>query len=166
MAKMNLLLYPDRLLRIKAEPVVTVDSGIKSFLDGMMDKIDECGGLGLAAPQCGVGLRMFVMHIPGHDRLAFINPIIEDLEEGISTMSEGCLSLPGALIEVSRPSSVRLCALDYNGSPVDICCRGIASVCAQHENDHLDGVLILDKADPTERRIAWQSVWDAGHPAH
>jgi peptide deformylase len=163
---MGLLLYPDRLLRLRSEPVEVVTRDIQDFLDTMMDKMDEWGGIGLAAPQCGVNLRIFVMHLPGHKRLAFVNPKIEDLGEGISTMNEGCLSLPGALLEISRPSTIRLRALDYDGLPVDISCRGLASVCAQHENDHLDGILILDRVDPTERRLALQNVWDAEHPHH
>ena len=163
---MNLLLYPDRLLRVRSHNVEVVDSAIRSYLDSMMYKMDECGGIGLAAPQCGLGLRMFVMHIPGHERLAFVNPKLEDLGEGVSTMSEGCLSLPGASVEISRPSSVRIRALDYNGLLVDIRCTGLASICVQHENDHLDGVLILDKADPTDRRLALQKVWEAEHPSH
>jgi peptide deformylase len=86
--------------------------------------------------------------------------------EGVSTINEGCLSLPGATLEISRPSAVKLRALDYYGAPFEIVCRGLSSACVQHETDHLDGVLIFDRADPTERRRAIQNVWDAEHPSH
>ena len=81
-------------------------------------------------------------------------------------MEEGCLSLPGAIVEVTRSSSIRLRATDHHGVSVDVCYRGLASICVQHENDHLDGVLILDKADSFGRRLALQNVWDAVHPHH
>lgn len=160
---MDLQLYPSSVLRGSCKTVESITPEIQKSLDEMMDKMDAWGGVGLAAPQCGLSLRMFVMHIPGHGRRAFVNPELEDLQEGLYSMEEGCLSLPGALIEVTRPSSVRLRALDHHGVSVDLCCRGLVSVCAQHENDHLDGVLILDKADSINRRAALQSVWDSVH---
>ena len=163
---MNILLYPDNWLRTKAKSVESITPWIQTVISEMMDKMDECGGLGLAATQCGIGLRIFVTHIPGQERMVFVNPELEDLKEGIATMTEGCLSLPDALVEVSRPSSVRLRALDFRGCPVDIFCRGIMSACVQHENDHLDGILILDKTDPVEKRLALQNVWAAEHPRH
>jgi peptide deformylase len=163
---MNLLLYPDRLLRVRSSFVESVTPAVRTYLDEMMDRMDEWGGVGLAAPQCGLLMRMFVTHLPGQGRMAFINPRIEDLQEGIETMTEGCLSLPGAVVEVSRPSAVRVQALDYQGKPVEIYCRGLSSACVQHEADHLDGILILDKAESTERRVALQNIWDAEHPRH
>lgn len=163
---MTLLLYPDRLLRSRSSLVESITPNIRSCLEEMMDRMDEWGGIGLAAPQCGLALRMFVTHLPGQGRMAFVNPKLEDLEEGTSSMTEGCLSLPGAGVDVKRPSAVRLIALDHRGATVDTCYRGLASACVQHENDHLDGVLILDHADPTERRLALQNVWDAEHPRH
>ncbi len=129
-----------------------------------MDRMDEWGGIGLAAPQCGIALRMFVMHLPGQGRKAFVNPIVEDMGEGTARLEEGCLSLPGATIEVSRPASVLVRALDYRGSKVEMVCNGLASACVQHETDHLDGVLILDRAGPIDRRLALLKVWNAEHP--
>jgi peptide deformylase len=161
---MNLLLYPDRYLRSKSRSIETVTPDIKNLLSLMMDNMDKWGGIGLAAPQCGIGLRAFVTHIPGQGRHAFVNPILEDLREGVASMAEGCLSLPGAEIEISRPVSVKLIALSYNGLPIEMNCRGLMSVCVQHETDHLDGILILDRADAMNRRRAIQKIWDAEHP--
>ena len=161
---MDLLLYPDVRLRNRCKPVEVFTPEVRKSIDDMMDKMDEWGGIGLAATQCGLALRMFVMHLPGQGRKAFVNPTFEDLHEGISSTEEACLSLPGASIELARPSSVLLRALDYRGSKVEVECRGLASVCVQHETDHLDGILILDRAGPIDRRLALLKVWNAEHP--
>ncbi len=163
---MELVLFPDHRLRTRCKPVKQITAELRQTLDDMMQKMEEWGGIGLAAPQCGVMLQMFVMHIPGHGRYAFVNPSITDLGEGLSTMDEGCLSLPGASIEVTRPSSVRLEAIGYDGEKVDLRLIGMESVCAQHENDHLSGTLIIDKTDSMHRRMAAMDVWNAGHPRH
>jgi peptide deformylase len=161
---MSLLLYPDVRLRTKCKPVEVFTPEIQQSIDEMMDHMDEWGGIGLAAPQCGIALRMFVMHLPGHGRKAFVNPIVEDLRGGTISMEEGCLSLPGATLEIVRPASVIIRALDYRGSKIEVVCHGLASACVQHETDHLDGVLILDRAGPIDRRLALLKVWNAEHP--
>jgi peptide deformylase len=161
---MELLTYPNKTLRSPCQLVESVTPQIRADLSLMMEKMDAWDGIGLAAPQCGISLRMFVMHLPGEGRYAFINPEIEILNDDTSSMEEGCLSLPGALILVTRPATVKIKALNYNGKVVNHIYTGIASACVQHETDHLSGILIIDKVESYSRRRALQNVWDHEHP--
>ncbi len=134
----------------------------------MVDVMEEEKGIGLAAPQIGLSWRMFVLDVPevekGKDRrsadddpptasrgpMVFINPVLK-FEGPVEPYEEGCLSLPDVLGEVLRPPVVTVTALDQHGKQFTIKAGGLLARCIQHETDHLDGVLIIDKMTPTSR---------------
>lgn len=160
MAVRSILVYPDPLLARVALPVERVDDAIRALIDDMFDTMhDECG-VGLAAPQVGVSLRVLVMQIPEVEDgeevdsgppIALINPEIVE-RDGEVVWNEGCLSLPGVDADVERSARVVVSALDRDGQPTTFAAEGLAAVCLQHEVDHLDGVVFLDQLGPLERR--------------
>ena len=161
---MELLTYPSEQLRGPCMAVEKITPWVRKNLDEMMQKMDEWNGIGLAAPQCGVPLNMFVLNIPNFGRHSFINPVVESLGDDSSSIEEGCLSLPDVLVKVIRPSNIRVRALDYNGNMINECYSGLMSTCIQHETDHLSRILIIDKIDSYDRRVAVQNLWDRKNP--
>ena len=133
----------------KVDPAQIADPMFQQLLDDMFATMYEAPGIGLAAPQIGVSKRIFVVdmqdEVPGHGPLVVINPkftVREGEREGI----EGCLSVPGMIGEVTRCNHVVVTALDRHGKKLALDAEGYFAVCLQHENDHLDGILYIDKA--------------------
>lgn len=155
MAIRPILEYPDPKLREIAHPVVEVDDAIRQLVDDMAETMYAAPGVGLAAPQIGVSLRIFVIDIAGEDEpsdfRAFINPDIVEMA-GTQTWKEGCLSFPGAAETIKRAEHVRVKALGVDGNPFELEADGLLAVAVQHENDHLNGVLMIDKVGPIQRR--------------
>lgn len=141
---LELVLYPDDRLKQKCQPVRVFDAKLRNTIREMVSSMKQWGGIGLAAPQCGILQRMFVASVPGRGTLAFINPQLKVLDWTPSTYDEGCLSIPDARISVARPAIVKVKAYNELGKPFDLTCTGLLSVCVQHEYDHLDGVLMMD----------------------
>ena len=140
--------YGNEVLREKCEPVEEVTDELKQTIAEMIDLMHESNGVGLAAPQVGLTLRFFVYDV-GDDKgaHALINPKIVN-KIGVRWDSEGCLSMPGLYGDVLRADKVVVTGLDENGNKVRMKASGLLSTCIQHETDHLDGVLFIDKADP------------------
>jgi len=152
MALLEILHFPDPRLRNIAQPVQTVDAGIRQLLDDMLDTMYAAPGIGLAATQVNSDKRVVVIDVSEEKNqpLCLINPEILELE-GVEEMEEGCLSVPGVFETVKRADQVRLRALDRNGQPFEMQAGGLLAVCIQHEIDHLDGKLFVDYLSQLKR---------------
>lgn len=153
-------LYGDPVLREEAAPVEAFDDELERLIDDLIETMYEADGIGLAAPQVGVPLRVFVYDIrdPDVGPGVLLNPEIVE-SDGSARDEEGCLSLPGLTEIVERPESIVVRALDRGGHAVEIEAEGLLSRCIQHERDHLDGVLFIDRLSPLKRRLLlrkWQ----------
>lgn len=161
MAVREILVYPDPRLREMAEPVAVVDDEIRTLVEDMAETMYAAPGVGLAANQIGVLKRVFVIDIADEEEpsnlMVFINPEIIDTT-GTQTYQEGCLSFPGGSEEIKRAERVRVRALDVNGKAFELEAEGLLAVAIQHENDHLNGVLMIDKLGPLKRRRLGQKI--------
>lgn len=153
MALRQILEFPDPRLRTIAKPVATVDDGIRTLVDDMFETMYEAQGIGLAATQVDVHLRVIVIDLQDdeHAPLVMINPEYEVLTQQIDEMQEGCLSVPGFYEVVKRPEHVLLKALDRDGSEYELEATGLLAVCIQHECDHLNGKLFVDHLSNLKR---------------
>ncbi|MGI1659139.1 MAG: peptide deformylase [Desulfitobacterium sp.] len=138
------------VLREKAVPVKEITPNIVKLLDNMLDTLYDANGVGLAAPQVGVSKRVVVVDV-GDGPIELINPVILEAE-GEDTDDEGCLSIPGITGQVKRAAKVKVEALNRKGERQVIEGTGLLARCFQHELDHLEGVLFVDKAAKTYRR--------------
>ena len=152
MAILEILHFPDPRLRNVAQPVQTVDDGVRQLLDDMLESMYEAPGIGLAATQVNIDKRVVVIDVSEEkdQPLCLINPEILELG-GVEEMEEGCLSVPGVYEVVQRADHVRLQALDRSGQPFEMQADGILAVCIQHEIDHLDGKLFVDYLSQLKR---------------
>jgi peptide deformylase len=161
MAVRPILNYPAPVLREVAKAVEEVDDEIRALVDDMAETMYAANGVGLAANQIGVLKRVFVIDIAADDEpselKAFINPEIAD-KQGTQSWEEGCLSFPGATAEVKRAETVRVRALDVDGNSFEVEADGLMAVALQHENDHLDGVLMIDKVNAIKKRLIGRKV--------
>lgn len=132
------------VLKEKARPVPKITPNVIKLLENMADTMYDAQGVGLAAPQVGVSKRIAVVDV-GDGLIELINPVIIH-KEGIETDTEGCLSIPGVKGEVSRAAKVKVKALDRHGKEVEYEGEGLLARAFQHEIDHLDGILFVDKA--------------------
>jgi peptide deformylase len=168
MALLPILTYPDPRLREKALPVTVFDDALKRLVEDMAETMYAAPGVGLAANQVGVLSRIFIIDIAGEgepsDLKVFINPELID-RSGIQTYEEGCLSFPGAAEEIKRAAEVTVKAQDANGDFFELRADGLLAVAIQHENDHIDGVLMIDKVNPMVRRKISRQVQRAAHSA-
>jgi peptide deformylase len=149
--------YPDPALRMTAAEVESFDDDLRALAERMLHLMEEANGIGLAAPQVGVVRRLFVCRLGDEDDAelrAFVNPTLAQTGEVRATEDEGCLSLQGVLVPVERPAEVTLEAQDLSGGPVRLRLEGLDARVVQHELDHLDGVLILDRTTDEARREA------------
>ncbi len=143
-----IVIHPDPRLRATCAPVGAVTEEVRDLARDMLATMYAAPGRGLAAPQVGVLKRLFVMDCTWRegapDPLVCIDPMIRDASEVMATREEGCLSIPDHPVRVTRPSEVTLEFTDLTGARRSRRLTGFAAACAQHENDHLNGVLILD----------------------
>lgn len=154
MAILNILEFPDPRLRTVAKPVSKVDATIKTLIKDMFDTMASANGIGLAASQVDVHLRIIVMDLGETESRprVFINPEIEVLDQDMSPYDEGCLSVPGFYETIDRPAHVMIRALDGDGNPFEEAAHGLLAVCIQHEIDHLEGKLFVDYLSPFKRQ--------------
>ena len=146
--------YPDPVLRMEAHAVEEFDDDLRRLTTRMTELMKDANGVGLAATQVGVLRRVFVF-VPEEDEVAvMVNPQLVSTGDEVSTDDEGCLSLQGVTVPVERPVTVRLEGKDEAGGDVAYDLEGMAARIAQHEFDHLDGVLILDRTTPEAHREA------------
>ena len=160
MAVRPIRLLGDPVLRTKAEPVTTFDKELRRLVKDLTDTMLEAPGVGLAAPQLGVQLRVFTYDVDdviGH----LINPVLGPFSEEMMDGEEGCLSLPGLSFELKRPERVIAAGQNEYGDPVVIEGSGLMSRCIQHETDHLDGVLFIDRLDRETRKAAMKAIREA-----
>ena len=151
MAVLKVRRYGDPLLRRRAVPIDAVTPEVRRLVEDMTDTMYDEVGIGLAAPQVGHSVRLLVVgDEEGRGVQALVNPIITE-SGGSVTAEEGCLSLPGIFADVTRAQWVKLEARDLEGRPIAITARGLRSRVFQHEIDHLDGVLFIDRLDPVTR---------------
>ena len=150
-----LVILPDPLLRMVSKPVERVDEDLRRLADDMLETMYDAPGIGLAAIQVGVPLRMLVIDLSREDEPAqpqlFINPEIVARSDASSVYEEGCLSIPDYYAEVERPATVRVSHLDRDGKQREIDADGLLATCLQHEIDHLDGVLFIDRISRLKR---------------
>lgn len=155
---LEILAYPDKRLREVCKPVEEITPKIRELADNMLETMYKAKGVGLAAPQVGVPLRMLVMDSAVHEEepkpRVVINPELEFLGEEIVSEQEGCLSVPmNYRANVPRYGSVRLRGLDIDGNQLDEVLDSFAAIIIQHETDHLDGKLFIDKLSHLKRSL-------------
>jgi peptide deformylase len=149
-------LFGDPVLRTSADPVTSFDAELRKLVQDLTDTMMDAPGVGLAAPQIGVGLRVFtycVDDVVGH----LINPELR-LSDDVEVDDEGCLSFPGLAYPTSRSHGVVATGFDMHGEPVIVEGSGLLARCVQHETDHLDGVLFIDRLDPVQRKLAMAEI--------
>lgn len=157
MSVLEIKRYPDRILRKKAEPVETLDRNLQRLIDDMVETMYAAPGIGLAAPQVGVSKRVIVIDVSHRDEertplVVLINPEIASAE-GEAESEEGCLSLPGYTTSVKRSEKVVVRGLDRKGKPLEIESGGILCRALQHEIDHLNGTLLIDRISSIKREF-------------
>jgi peptide deformylase len=150
---MQILQYPHPTLRRASKPLRRVDAELREMVREMFRLMYEHKGIGLAANQVDLPYRLFITNVTGnpaqaHNEMVFVNPVITR-RRGMQEAEEGCLSIPGLYGQVSRPNQVAIEAYDLSGQVICCECQGMMARVVQHENDHLDGVLFIDKLSPT-----------------
>lgn len=155
MAIRKIIYLPDPCLRKVAKPVETFDDELHVLIDDMFETMYDARGVGLAAPQIGLSMRLSVIDVIGDKKQQYvlINPEIVS-SSGEKKFDEGCLSVPGTYDSVVRAEKVTVKALDRNGKPYEINADGLLAECLQHEIDHLNGKLYVDLLSPLKRALA------------
>jgi peptide deformylase len=146
--------YPDAALRMEARPVVDFDDELRSLVERMKLLMVDANGIGLAATQVGVLRRVFVFQRAEDEVAAIANPEIVERSEETEVSDEGCLSIQGITVPVERAFEVTIVGKDENGNDVRYELEDYSARCVQHETDHLDGVLMIDRTTPEARREA------------
>lgn len=150
-------LFGDPVLRSRCEPVGEIDDGIRALVQDLVDTVELPGRAGVAAPQIGVGVRAFSYNVDG-DIGYVINPVVVEVKGDPVPTGEGCLSVPGLWHEALRHPWARVEGIDLDGNAVVLEGEGLFAQALQHETDHLDGKLYLDRLAPETRRIAMREV--------
>ncbi|MCC6932394.1 MAG: peptide deformylase [Deltaproteobacteria bacterium] len=159
MAILEILTYPNPILKKACAPVTDVNDELRKFLDDMLETMYQNAGIGLAAIQVGRLIRAIVVDIREDERGSseskvhkLINPEILE-KEGSKKCEEGCLSVPGVREEVIRAEKIKVRALNENGKKVEFIAEGLLAICIQHEIDHLDGILFVDRLSKLRRTM-------------
>jgi peptide deformylase len=150
--------YPDDALKMKARPVDQFDDDLRGLVGRMKLLMVDANGIGLAATQVGVLRRVFVFQKEEDQVLAIVNPDIVERAEVTDVADEGCLSIQGITVPVERPVRVTIVGRDENGADVSYELEGYQARCVQHETDHLDGILMLDRTTPEAKREALSAL--------
>jgi len=149
--------FGDPVLKTPCDPITVFDKRIKQLVSDLMDTVDAPGRAGLAAPQIGVGLRAFSYNV--EDDFGYVlNPEIVELEGATHEIDEGCLSVPGLWYPTRRAVRAVCRGVDLRNEPVAVSGTGVMAQCIQHEVDHLDGTLYLDRLEPDRRRAAMREI--------
>ncbi len=160
--ELKIVLYPDPVLRRVAEPVQAVTDEVRGVVRQMLQLMHQARGVGLAAPQVGLSWRLFVANPTGDpaDDRVFINPKLTLPSDRKHTRDEGCLSIPRVTGDITRPLGITIDALDENGQAFQLTSDDLAARVWQHENDHLDGILILDRMPAIDKVANRQAIHD------
>jgi peptide deformylase len=165
MARLPILTAPDPRLKAKAKPVERVDESVRQLMDDMLETMYAAPGIGLAAPQVGVGKRVIVLDLAKDGEpptpLKLANPEIVWASDEDAVFEEGCLSVPEHYAEVARPAAVRIRYLDYDDEIREMEASGLLATCLQHEMDHLDGILFIDHLTALKRNIILRKLLKA-----
>ena len=153
--KLQIVYYPDPVLHRPAAPLDQVSGRVRAVARRMLELMHAASGVGLAAPQVGLAWRLFVANPTGdaRDDRAFVNPRLSDAARQLTDLEEGCLSLPEIRGMIRRPSAITIAALDEQGQALQMRSDGFASRIWQHEVDHLNGVLIIQRMTPMDRTV-------------
>jgi len=165
MAIRSIITAPDPRLKTVCEPFPAVDDAVRRLLDDMLETMYDAPGIGLAAIQVGVARRALVLDVAREDEPRaphfFVNPQIVWASDHDLVAEEGCLSVPEHYAEVERPAEVKVRYLDYEGAEQEIHAQGLLSVCLQHEMDHLDGILFIDRLTALKRNMILRKLLKA-----
>ncbi|MCX6005510.1 MAG: peptide deformylase [Chloroflexi bacterium] len=152
MAALKIRVNPDPVLRGKAKRVTSIDRSVQRLIDNMIETLQTASGVGLAANQVGIPLRIIVIQVPDEDALVFINPEIVE-KKGERLVMEGCLSIPGYHAEIKRAESVKIKAKNREGKLIRKKAQDLLSQALEHEIDHLNGVLYIDYLDSEDQLL-------------
>ena len=158
MTLQTIRLFGDPVLRTPAEPVTTFDRELRTLVADLTETMLNAPGSGLAAPQIGVGLRVFTYHVDDEQAGHLVSPVLHFPTADDQDGSEGCLSIPGLAFDCVRREHVVAHGQNMYGDPVTIEGTAQLSRCVQHETDHLDGVLFIDRLDPETRKAAMRAI--------
>ena len=158
-ARKDIRVIGDPVLREHAHEVMAFDRSLRKLAKRMIRTMHDAPGVGLAAPQVGVLQRLLVYDVDD-DPQVLVNPVLDEYSDEIEESDEGCLSVPGVTMPVERPVSVRVRGFDATGEPVEFRAEGFEARVIQHENDHLDGVLIVDRTSRSARAAALHALRD------
>jgi peptide deformylase len=150
MAVLEICTLPDQVLRRKARKVGSIDGSIQKLIDDMIDTMRANSGVGLAAPQVGVPLRIAVIEMPGEEVITLINPQIVK-RQGERVVDEACLSVPGYQGEIKRSAIVKVKAQDRRGREIRVKGEGLLAQALEHETDHLDGTVYIDHVESPDK---------------
>ncbi|MDQ6927465.1 MAG: peptide deformylase [Actinomycetota bacterium] len=158
MALFDIRTFGDPVLRQRAAEITTIDESLAQLAEDMLETMYDAPGVGLAAPQVGVQKRLFVYDVnDGNGPHAVVNPVLTG-HGGEQTSEEGCLSVPGLSWPLSRYATVHLTGVDLEGNELSIDAEGLLARCFQHEVDHLDGMLLLERLDNRDRKGAMKAL--------
>jgi peptide deformylase len=150
-------LFGDPVLKAVSEPIGSIDAGVRGLVDDLLDSVRPPGRAGVAAPQIGVGLRAFSYNVDGEVGY-ILDPEIVELSGEPELIDEGCLSVPGLWFPTMRYPFARVSGIDLDGKPIELSGTGVMAQAIQHEVDHLNGLLYLDRLDKENRREAMKQV--------
>lgn len=157
MAERTIRLFGDPVLKTPCQAVETIDEGVRALVQDLLDSVALPGRAGVAANQIGAGLRVFSYNVDGEIGYV-INPVLVSTEGEARLTGEGCLSVPGLWFETMRYPRATVRGIDLDGAEITITGEGVLAQALQHETDHLDGYLYLDRLDPERRRAAMKEV--------
>ncbi len=157
MAVRAIRLYGDPVLRAVAAPVEEIDDGVRALVQDLLDTVELPGRAGVAAPQIGVSVRAFSYNVDGEIGYV-LNPVLAEVSGEPQPTGEGCLSVPGLWHDAIRYPHAKVVGIDLDGNEVVLEGDGLLAQALQHETDHLDGVVYLQRLDPETRRVAMREV--------
>lgn len=160
MAVKPIRLFGDPVLRTPAEPVTDFDRELRNLVRDLTETMLDAEGVGLAAPQLGVSLRVFTFHVDG-ELGHLVNPTVRPQGAEQQDGPEGCLSIPGVTFDCQRYQTVVARGWSLHGEPVELTGSALLARCVQHETDHLDGILFIDRLDPETKRAAMKAIREA-----
>lgn len=161
MAVQPIRLFGDPVLTTRADEVTSFDKELRNLVRDLTETMLDAPGVGLAAPQIGVSLRVFTYHVDDEQAGHLVNPVVRAVGEEEQDGDEGCLSLPGLAFPTVRKLNVVATGVDMHGEPVTVEGTELLARCVQHEVDHLDGILFIDRLDAEQRKAAMRAIREA-----
>ncbi|MGO4534063.1 peptide deformylase [Leifsonia sp. 2MCAF36] len=157
MTERQIRLFGDPVLKTPSDPIGEIDEGVRGLVEDLVDSVLPPGRAGVAAPQIGVNERAFSYNVDGEVGYV-INPVLAEVSGEPELVDEGCLSVPGLWFQTLRYPFARVTGIDLDGNPIEVSGTGVLAQALQHETDHLEGKLYLDRLDKETRREAMRQV--------